>query len=158
MFGTGEGFTADLITAGQMSAERIQAHTITARELRSDAGQSLDLSSNKSILLTVQNAQQEIMDNIDSLVADRLSILIESTSPFLSNSVASITLRARVWSGSDEVTDTINAERFNWYREGGSSDSDAAWNAAHKGMKQVTVARGDVLRQAVFRCELTEEE
>ena len=53
-FGTGEGFTADLIVTGFLSADRIQAHSITANHLALDVGQSLDLSSNKTINLTVE--------------------------------------------------------------------------------------------------------
>ena len=41
-FGTGEGFTADMLVTGFLSADRIQAHTITANKLASDVGQSLD--------------------------------------------------------------------------------------------------------------------
>lgn len=53
-FGTGDGFTADAIVTGFLSAERILAGSITADHLRSDVGASLDLSSNKSIVSTVR--------------------------------------------------------------------------------------------------------
>ena len=52
-FGTGDGFAADLITTGFLSAERIAANSITVNKLSSDVGESLDLSSNKSIDLRV---------------------------------------------------------------------------------------------------------
>ena len=58
-FGTGEGFTADLIVAGFLSADRIQSHSITANHLAADVGQSLDLSSNTSIRLSVEEAVDE---------------------------------------------------------------------------------------------------
>lgn len=54
-FGTGEGFTADLITAGFIQADRIAAHSITVNHLASDVGSSLDLSSNVAITSTVQD-------------------------------------------------------------------------------------------------------
>ncbi len=53
-FGTGEGFTADMLIAGFLSADRIQAHTITAIKLAADVGESLDLSSNASVKITVR--------------------------------------------------------------------------------------------------------
>lgn len=59
-FGTGEGFTADLIVAGFINAERIQAHTITVDHLASNVGESLDLSSNESIRIAVENASVNI--------------------------------------------------------------------------------------------------
>ena len=41
-FGSGEGFTADMLVTGYLSADRIAANTITANKLASDVGQSLD--------------------------------------------------------------------------------------------------------------------
>lgn len=46
---TGQGICADTIVTGFLSAERIEAGSITARELSSHAGDSLDLTSNVSI-------------------------------------------------------------------------------------------------------------
>lgn len=53
-FGTGEGFSADMLVTGFLSADRIDAHSITANKLASDVGQSLDLSSNTTINLRVE--------------------------------------------------------------------------------------------------------
>jgi len=47
-FGTGEGFTADEIIAGYLSAERIEAGTITTDHLASTVGNELNISSNKA--------------------------------------------------------------------------------------------------------------
>ena len=54
-FGTGEGFTADAITTGFLSAARIEAGAITADKLSANVGESLNLESNKSITSTVEN-------------------------------------------------------------------------------------------------------
>lgn len=59
-FGTGEGFTADLIVAGFINAERIQSHSITVDHLASNVGESLDLSSNESVRIAVENASLNI--------------------------------------------------------------------------------------------------
>ena len=48
-FGSGEGFTADEIIAGFISAERIEAGTITANHIAPNAGNSLVISGNPSI-------------------------------------------------------------------------------------------------------------
>lgn len=61
-FGTGDGFTADLITAGFLSADRIRANSITANHLAADVGQSLDLSSNTSITQTVKDNLGDALD------------------------------------------------------------------------------------------------
>ena len=68
-FGTGEGFTADMLITGFLSAERIRVGSITANKLASDVGETLDLSSNEGINLTVQG----INANIDRLRAAAVS-------------------------------------------------------------------------------------
>ena len=54
-FGTGEGFTADVIVAGFLSADRILAGSITANKLSSDVGESLDMTSNVSVRSVVSD-------------------------------------------------------------------------------------------------------
>ena len=80
-FGTGEGFTADLIVTGFLSADRIQAHSITANHLSADVGQSLDLSSNSSIRMTVESAalkavgyRVEICSEHGDVLSDRVPL------------------------------------------------------------------------------------
>lgn len=60
-FGTGEGFTADAIITGYLSADRIEARSITVDKLESGVGASIDLSQNNSIKLAVQEATKNII-------------------------------------------------------------------------------------------------
>lgn len=53
-FGTGEGFTADAITTGHLSADRIEAHSITVDHLSNGFGSEIDLSENNSLTLAVK--------------------------------------------------------------------------------------------------------
>lgn len=70
-FGTGEGFTADLIIAGFIDAERIRARSITVDHLASNVGESLDLFSNESVKIMVENASFQITDEeIVAIVRD----------------------------------------------------------------------------------------
>lgn len=64
-FGTGEGFTADMIVTGFLSADRIGAHAITANKLAADVGESLDLSSNKSIRSAITQNMEEALNDIE---------------------------------------------------------------------------------------------
>ena len=48
---TGYGLTADVITTGFLSADRIEAGSITANKLSSTLGQELEISSNKALAL-----------------------------------------------------------------------------------------------------------
>lgn len=58
--GTGQGLVADAIVTGYLSADRIEANSITVNKLASDVGKSLDLSSNTSIKTAVENAASEL--------------------------------------------------------------------------------------------------
>lgn len=53
-FGTGDGFAADLIVTGFLSADRIEAKSITVNHLASDVGEKLDITSNKGIDFRVE--------------------------------------------------------------------------------------------------------
>ena len=103
---------------------------------------------------TYMQAQQKIYDDMDALLGYRLEILAETV--FLSENKRNTTLTAHVWHGNTEVTDSITAERFKWTHESEDATADAVWNSAHQGFKSILVTTADVLRQASFRCELTE--
>ena len=135
-FGTGEGFTADAIITGFLSADRIEAHSITANKLAADIGQSLDLSSNTSIRLTVENI---VETKVESVVGDVIGYRVEivpSHGAVLSSYVPQTTLAARVWHGSVEVTYMLDASRFVWIRHSHDETADIIWNAAHRGREK----------------------
>lgn len=148
-FGTGEGFTADLIVAGFISADRIQTHSITANHLASDVGESLDLSSNTSIRMTVQ-------ETVDASVGYRMEIHADN-GEVLSEHVPQTTLRARVWHGSKEVTEDLPASRFQWRRISQDSTADQLWNTQHAGVKSIVLTTKDVQFSASYSCELNEQ-
>ena len=50
-FGTGNGFTADELVTGEMSAERLTAGSITTDKISASVGQELEIGSNKALLL-----------------------------------------------------------------------------------------------------------
>lgn len=152
-FGTGEGFTADLIIAGFLSADRIQAGTITANKLASDVGQSLDLSSNTSIRMTVQSAVEE---EIEDQIGYRVEISTDA-GEVLSDYVKKTTLRARVYRGGKEVTNDIAASRFHWKRTSADATADALWDSAHAGVKQFQLTNADVFFSATYTCEISDE-
>lgn len=59
-FGTGNGFTADEIVAGFISADRIEANSITVNHLSSDVGSYLDLTSNEALIASIESISGEI--------------------------------------------------------------------------------------------------
>ena len=60
-FGTGEGFTADAIITGYLSADRIEAGSITVSKLSSGVGATIDLSENNSIKSIVEDATKNVI-------------------------------------------------------------------------------------------------
>lgn len=154
-FGTGEGFTADMIVAGFLSADRIEAQSITANKLAADVGASLDLSSNKSINLVVENSVGSAVESaVKDVVASYRVELIPSHGSVLSEYVQQTTLSARVWRGATEVTEELPAACFRWRRTSTDPTSDTIWDLNHRGKKSITVGKQDVYFSATYRCEI----
>jgi hypothetical protein len=158
-FGTGEGFTADAIITGFLSADRIEANTITANKLASDVGHSLDLSSNTSITLVVENTVTNIVEDIindtfDNIVGYRLEVTTNNGTT-LTDEIKETTLTAKLWRGSEDVTDKFDPLRFDWKRSSKQPSADAVWNAAHQGLKSITIKKADIPPySATFQCNV----
>ena len=144
--------TGDKIAAATIEGANIKAGTITTSHVAADFGSTLDLTSNVGINQRVE----QIYSDMDDLIGFRLEII--STSDLLSEDIRNTTLSVRVWHGSENVTDTLPAARFSWKRVSSDSTADALWNAAHTGMKSITLTTTDVLYSATYTCELSEEE
>lgn len=153
---TSNEILAGTITGAEIAAETIEGAnikggTITTGHVASDLA-NLDLSSNEGINLRVS----QVYEDMDELVGFRMEIT--ATSDILSEDIRTTALTARVWHGSQNVTDDIPASRFQWKRKSADETADNIWNAAHTGMKSITLTTRDVLYSATYDCELTEEE
>lgn len=153
---TSNEILAGTITGAEIAAETIEGAnikggTITTGHVASDFGKTLDLSSNEGINLRVS----QVYEDMDELVGFRMEIT--ATSDILSEDIRTTALTARVWHGSQNVTDDIPASRFQWKRKSADETADNIWNAAHTGMKSITLTTRDVLYSATYDCELTEE-
>lgn len=135
---TSNEILAGTITGAEIAAETIEGAnikggTITTGHVASDFGKTLDLSSNESINLRVS----QVYEDMDELVGFRMEIT--ATSDILSEDIRTTTLTARVWHGSQNVTNDIPASRFQWKRKSADETADNIWNAAHTGMKSITL-------------------
>lgn len=72
-FGTSEGFTADEIVAGFISAERIEAGSINVDKLGPGVGGSLEISSNPSIIESAENIAPPFSESTPYVVDDVVS-------------------------------------------------------------------------------------
>ena len=94
------------------------------------------------------------VDRINESKMYRTEIVTEGVSIFREKTQRS-TVRCKVYSWDNEITDTLPASAFNWHRNSGDSTADAAWDAAHTGTKTITVSTEDVTDNASFFCEVT---
>ena len=73
----------------------------------------------------------------------------------MANGVADTVITAKVYRKGEEVTDEYAATAFNWTRISGDESADASWNAAHSGMKSITVSANELSDDIQIQCTLT---
>ena len=64
-------------------------------------------------------------------------------------------MSAKVYRKGEDVTDEYTATAFNWTRISGDESADASWNAAHSGMKSITVSANELTEDIQIQCTLT---
>lgn len=87
---------------------------------------------------------------------DAYSVQIYSSngSNFINGDIATM-LRAKVFKGAKEITDTLADNLFNWFRVSDNPEGDAVWSQQHEGAgKSVVISDEDVYRRATFECEV----
>lgn len=122
-FGTGEGFTADMIVTGFLDADRIKANSITVKKLASDVGSGLDISSNESITSIVGDVTEanskitQTKDKIEWLVSGdgttQQFALTENGLKAIANDIdlsANNSITSYVGNKIGEVNETINQQ------------------------------------------------
>lgn len=125
----------------KIDAARIDVGILTARQAFIDQLNTMDIRSNNFLQIMVGDATVWRVE-------------IESSNADVLTDGSSTTLSARVYQGAIERTDDIPAARFRWRRSGDDPDADAIWNAAHRGVKSVTVSGGDVRYNAMYSCDV----
>ena len=75
------------------------------------------------------NAQHEV-DAVKDNIVYKVEIISSNGNVFKNGQIFS-TLEARVYHGANDVTATIDANRFRWTRVSDDESGDASWNSAH---------------------------
>ena len=94
------------------------------------------------------------VDRINESKMYRTELVTEGVSIFREKTQRSL-VRCKVFSWDTEITASLPASAFNWHRNSGNATADAEWDAAHTGMKTITVSTEDVTDNASFFCEVT---
>ena len=158
-----EGFYADFITAGVLTANLIKTGVLQSVDgetfyLDLDSGvlrmNVTELSiTGKRVDESLEQIESEI-DEIESQKMYRLYIVSTGGSVF-KNGTGSTTLQAVVYSWDKEVTSELDENQFIWTRVSDDPEGDKAWNAAHSGgTKQIEITGEDVPGRATFFCDL----
>ena len=109
------------------------------------------------VYLDAYNAQHEV-DAVKDNIVYKVEIISSNGNVFKNGQIFS-TLEARVYHGANDVTATIDANRFRWTRVSDDESGDASWNSAHfSGTKSVSITPSDVPIRATFQCSILSEE
>ena len=104
---------------------------------------------------TVSDVKDEV-DNIKNNVTYKVELISNNGLTF-KNGVIQTTIKAIVYNGKKDVTDSIDANRFVWTKVNADGTFDDVWNQVNaSGKKEVPVTKEDVFKRATFFCEITE--
>lgn len=105
---------------------------------------------NKYVKFT--NVRIEYVDEYSVDISNQISYKVEifSTNGIaFKNNVISTTLMAKVYQGSDDITDKIDQSRFRWNKILSDETEIVDWKV---GSSTVTVTKADVIERATFSC------
>ena len=118
--------------------------------------------NNKAVYKTVvidtngnERAMQEItVFNVDETMDVQI---ISQNGLLFKNGIIQTTLKAIVYRGKDNITDTLDANQFRWTKINADGSLDKTWNTIHAGgTKSITVTSEDIYRRAAFNCDIVE--
>ena len=69
--------------------------------------------------------------------------------------ISNTVISAKAYRKNVDVTDEYTATAFNWTRNSGNESVDEDWNAAHSGMKSITVSANELSDDIQIQCTLT---
>lgn len=130
---------------------------VAAKEVAATAS---DKATTAQVVASSASAKADVLETkvteVEKNVTYKVDI-ISTNGQIFKNGVISTTLLARVYHGTQDVTDTIDANRFRWTRVSLDTSGDTAWNTAHfGGTKTITINTNDVKNRATFNCEILE--
>lgn len=131
-------------------ATKVSTDTYNILEQRVTQAETSIVQNNASITLEVNNKYTAL----ETLIGYRVEIV--STSDILSADIRTTTLSARIWHGSDNVTDDFAASRFSWVRVSSDSTADELWNNNHSGVKSIQLGVQDIVYSATYSCNLAD--
>ena len=122
----------------------------------SDSSWKLAIAANNITMSATGKTVEESIEEVKNDVTYDVEIISTNGNVF-KNGQISTKLIAIVRRGANDVTSTIDANRFRWTRVSADPSGDALWNQAHfGGTKEVNLTAADVYVRATFNCEILE--
>ena len=105
------------------------------------------------------NQVQEIQGQVETINNSKMyRVEIQCSGPMIMNlKTQKATLSCKVYSWDADITDTLDANLFNWIRTSNDGDQDEIWNnnTMHQGRKTLTITTEDITNNASFYCEVS---
>ena len=159
-------FNATYIKSGKLLGDYIDAKNLKVVKdngdvtLNIDSKGNVDIKARKmQILVSNDETEEEEFEDAAGVsdIAWKIDIISTNGLVFKNNTVSTV-LKAIVYKGKRNVTETINASRFTWKRISNSEEDDIRWNETKgKGVKEITLTTSDVYQRATFICEIEDE-
>jgi len=100
------------------------------------------------------NDTTQHLSEVENQIVYKVEVL-SSNGDVFKNGQIETTLNAVVYKGIEDVTATIDANRFRWTRKSDDPIGDASWNTSYfGGTKQVVVTSSDINVRATFNCAI----
>ena len=160
---TQSGIPASTIINNMISDSTIEKAKLNFPIVETNADGTINITSIKdgsggNFGVEYTTFKQNTSDAIDEINAQKMyRVTIESDNGnIFKNGDVNCTLRCRVYSWDDEITDDINAANFTWTRKSKDTAGDTQWNTNHSGgTKTITLTPSDVYGRSVFYCTVT---
>ena len=147
------GILSDAIVGGYVQGTEIEGGSLKVGD-RGDGTYALVVNTDGTVEINAWGG--ELNDVIATVESPHYDVIVESTtSPILSSTVTSTTLKCHVYLNNAEIT-PAEGTTFSWIRSSNDSSSDDAWNAAHANQTEstITISLSDIDNSAQFSCEV----
>lgn len=106
---------------------------------------------------TFQQNVSQGMSDLSNAIEDSATYTLYIDAPYGTNiRGGNITLNARLFKNSTEVTDDWDGSYFHWTRRSQDADGDTYWNESHStGAKTIIITANEVTISADFQCEFS---
>lgn len=144
------GILADALIGGYIEGSKIVGGTINIGD------GTFVVDENGRISMFAGNIGGSSVEDVEASVNNsKYRIEVETQGPrTMTQYGQSATMTCRVYYGDEDKTSDIAASAFKWIRKSDDAAADEIWNAAHIGIKGVTVDNRDILNNATFSCEV----